>query len=153
LNSRSATEMIVANPKMSLAEYRKGGKKANKHRARPTFVNGVRFASKREAARYQVLKAMENAGDIKHLATQVRYRMEVNGELICTYIADFTYDQFLAAESVSISVDGQRYRFFGTNGWGQVVEDCKSPHLRKDPVFRIKSKLMKALYGIEILLT
>jgi hypothetical protein len=47
------------------------------------------------------------------------------------YIADFVYIR-----------DGR-----------QVVEDAKSPHLRKDPVYRLKKHLMKSVHGIDIVET
>jgi len=33
---------------------------------------------------------------------------------------------------------------------GRVVEDVKSEFTRKDPVYRLKYKLMKACHGIDI---
>ena len=52
----------------------------------------------------------------------------INGVKVCTYIADFTYEEL----------------------GGVVVEDVKSEFTRKDPVYRLKNKLMKACHGIDI---
>lgn len=91
-------------------------------------VDGEKFDSKKEAARYGQLLLLQKSGQITNLQKQVPFRLEVNGQLVCKYIADFTY---------------------AVNGVG-VVEDCKSKHTRTLPVYRIKKKLLKALYNIDI---
>jgi hypothetical protein len=105
--------------------------KQNKYRNERTEVDGKKFASKKEAKRYTELKILERKEEIHFLKTQAVFRIEVNGQLICKYLADFTY-----------------YR--DTN---LVVEDTKSEITRKNPVFRLKKKLVKAVLGIEILET
>ena len=96
-----------------------------KYRAIPTIVDGKRFASKREAKRYQDLKHLQNAGMIKYLECQPRFNLEVNGLKICDYIADFIYQ-----------CQGQT-----------VVEDSKG---FRTPLYKLKKKLMRAVHGIEI---
>lgn len=103
--------------------------KKSKYRAVRTTVGGVTFASKKEAARYVMLKAMEQAGEISDLELQPSYPLKVNGVLICTYRGDFRYRE----------KDGT-----------VVVNDVKG---FLTPAYRIKKKLMKALYSIEILET
>ncbi|MES2620223.1 MAG: DUF1064 domain-containing protein [Bacteroidota bacterium] len=93
-----------------------------------TVVDGKTFASKKEAARYGVLRLLERQGHIKNLRLQVPYKIVVNGVPICTYRSDFDYEEQDK----------------------EVVEDSKGVHT---PVFKIKQKLMKAVYGIEIKLT
>ena len=99
--------------------------KPSKYRAVRTVVDGVTFASKREAARYQELLLMQKGGLIEGLECQPRYPIEVNGHKICTYVADFTYLE-------------RRKR---------ILEDVKGV---KTPVYRLKYKLMQACYGITI---
>jgi len=91
-------------------------------------VDGIRFASKREANDYGLLKIREKMGAIQDLRLQVRYPLVVNGQLICTYIADFVY------------VD--------TDHGSEVVADSKG--MRTD-VYKLKKKLMKAILNIDIL--
>jgi hypothetical protein len=98
----------------------------SKYRNKPTEVDGIRFASKREAGRYQELRLLERAKAIQGLQLQVRYPLKINDQLICTYIADFTYLE---------------------NGCQLIVEDSKG-HLTRE--YKIKKKMMKALYQIEI---
>lgn len=104
-------------------------KKRSKYGNVPTEVDGIMFASKREAQRYATLKAAESAGMICGLELQPRYPIRVNGVKICTYVADFRYLS-----------DGQ----------GIVIEDCKGHRTR---LYKIKKALMKAVYGIEVIET
>lgn len=102
--------------------------KRNKFNAKKTEVDGITFDSKREAHRYQDLKIAQRCGVITNLRLQVKYPLEVNGVLIASYICDFEYME-----------DGKK-----------VVEDTKSEFTRKLMWYRMKKKLMLAIYGIEI---
>lgn len=97
----------------------------HKYSAKRTEVDGITFDSKAEAARYQNLRLLERAGLISHLELQVRYDFAINGVKLGYYLCDFRYVQ-----------DGET-----------VVEDVKG---MKTPVYRLKAKLMKALYGITV---
>lgn len=99
--------------------------KPNKYRNEKSEVDGIVFASKREAARYQELRILEREGLIGGLTLQPKYPLTVNGEKVGTYIGDFAY------------IENQEV----------VVEDAKG---MKTAVYRLKRKLMKAIYGIEI---
>jgi hypothetical protein len=101
----------------------------SKYRAVPTIVDNVRFASKREAARYGELKILEKSGLIGNLQLQPKLRLNVNGKAICTYVGDFSYQE----------------HFVGVSR--KVLEDVKGV---KTPVYRLKKKLVEAIYGIEI---
>lgn len=92
-----------------------------KYHSKKTFVDGIRFDSKREAARYTELKLLEKAGELKELKLQVPFCLFVNNFKICTYKADFVYE-----------ADGKK-----------VVEDVKG---FKTPVYRLKKKLFEALF-------
>jgi len=99
----------------------------NKYRAVKTEVDGIVFDSKREAARYMELMLLQRAGEISHLELQPVYECVVNGKKICTYRADFRYFTKL----------------------GNIVEDVKGV---KTPIYRLKKKLVEALYaGVTIL--
>lgn len=110
---------------------------SSKYRAVPTTVDGVRFASKKEAKRYGELRLLEKAGQIKKLQMQGRWGIVVNGHKICTYVSDFEYQE----PDDSVVPDG------GSRFWRPVVEDVKG---FKTPSYRLKKKLMKACYGIDI---
>lgn len=97
----------------------------NKFHAIRTTVDGIEFASKAEANRYCTLKLMQKAGLISQCELQPVFPIVINGVKIGKYIADFRYIE---------------------NG-EQIVEDCKGV---KTPVYRLKCKMVKALYGVTI---
>jgi hypothetical protein len=96
-----------------------------KYKNKPTEVDGIRFASMREACRYKHLKILEKAGAIHGLRLQPRYPMTVQGLHVCTYVGDFEF----------------------TENGRLVTEDSKGV---KTAEFVIKAKLFHALYGREV---
>lgn len=104
--------------------------KPSKHRSRKTVVGDLTFDSAKEASRYSTLKLWQQVGAIRDLRLQVSYDLYgANGERVARYVADFVY----------VSLELGR----------EVVEDVKSPHTRKLPVYRLKLKLLRA-QGIQI---
>lgn len=114
---------------MKISEYREL-KKKNKYRNLKTFVDGKEFSSKKEAGRYCELKLLLSAGEISDLRFQEKFPLCVKGWTICLYVSDFGY--------------------WDVKKCIKIVEDVKSPITRKNPVYRIKKKLMQAIYGIDI---
>ena len=102
--------------------------KRPKYGNRKVKMGDLTFDSAKEAKRWGELQFMVKAGEIKNLERQVRFPIIVNGVKVCTYVADYVYDEMA----------------------GRVVEDVKSEFTRKDPVYRLKNKLMKACHGIDI---
>ena len=108
----------------------------DKYWNKKTEIRGTKFDSKREAARYVELLAMQRAGEIYELDCQSSFELipaQVapggRKERGVTYIADFSYRRR----------DGSR-----------VVEDVKSPVTAKLPAYIIKRKLMLQVHGIEV---
>lgn len=120
-----------------------------KYNNRKIIVDGIKFDSKKEAARYKELKTLERAGIIQNLQRQVKYvlipaQYEPSGEIYtkgkekgkpkkgkllereCAYYADFVYS---------------------TKGGELVVEDTKG---MRTPDYIIKRKLMLYVHGIRI---
>ena len=93
-----------------------------------TDVDGITFDSIKEANRWCELQLLERAKEISGLQRQVKFPIVVNDEKICDFILDFMY----------------------CHKSKRVVEDVKSPITAKNPVYRLKKKLLKALYGIEV---
>jgi hypothetical protein len=95
-----------------------------------TKLDGITFDSKKEAKRYEELKMLLKYKEISELELQPKYPLTVNGVIVSTYIADFRYVK---------------------KGFiNYTVEDVKGV---KTPVYRLKKKLMKAIYSIDILET
>lgn len=110
----------------------------SKYRAKPTVVDGIRFASQKEARRYQELKLLERAGSIRNLRLQPRYELRVPSGYISsmtvkvgTYVADFAYDE--------LTETGGR--------WDFVVEDVKG---FRTPFYNWKKRHVEAQYGLKI---
>ncbi len=97
----------------------------NKFGAKKQSVDGIVFASRKEARRYQQLKLLERAGKITGLELQPPFVITINGVKCFTYKADFAYFE-----------DNKR-----------VVEDVKGV---KTPVYRLKKKCVEAMYGFQI---
>lgn len=101
-----------------------------------TVVDGITFASGREAMRYQELKLLERAGEIVRLELQPRFPITIAGVEIrycgsnrhLTYVADFKYWDKRKLETI--------------------IEDVKMTEHR-DPIYKIKRALMRAM-GYEI---
>lgn len=100
------------------------------HNRKVTAEDGTVFDSVKEYRRYLVLKAMERDGLIRDLKRQVRVPLVVNGQLVCTWIADAAY--------------------FDVAAGCEVHEDTKSEFTRRLPTYRVKAKLYAALFGREI---
>lgn len=98
-----------------------------KYHAIPTYVDGIQFASRMEARRYQELRLLESAGAIEKLMLQRRHSIVVNGVKVCDYVSDF------------------EYRDVSTGRW--VVEDVKG---KATPVYKLKAKLMRAVHNIDV---
>lgn len=88
-----------------------------------TEIDGIWFASKKEAKRYQELRLLEKAGQISHLELQPIYEINYQGVKICRYQGDF--------------------RYFCKEKRARVLEDVKG---MKTPVYRLKKKLVEAFY-------
>lgn len=105
--------------------------KRHKYNAAGRWIDGAFFDSKAEADRYLQLRQMQARGMIDQLERQVPYPCRVNGQLVCTYLADFRY-------RIKPRQLGQRV----------IVEEVKGSVL---DAYRIKKKLVEALYPIEIM--
>ena len=108
--------------------------KNNKYKNKPTLVDGIRFSSAKEAARYAVLKLLERGKVISDLQLQVSFELAPSVIVAgrkrppLRYICDFTY--FEAGKLVVEDVKG-------------VLTD----------VYIIKRHLLKCVHNIDILET
>lgn len=84
--------------------------------------------SRRERDRCFTLTQLERLGEITALERQPRYVFEVNGWRVGSYRPDFA---------------------FVTKGGVKVVEDVKSAPTKTE-AYRIRRRLMRACYGIEV---
>lgn len=105
----------------------------SKYKNKITYIDGIKFDSKKEANRYNELKLLEKAGEIKELTLQPSFELiptvRKNGRTYCRtqYIADFMY----------LDVKEDKY----------IVEDVKG---FKTDVFKLKEKLFNYIYDLEL---
>lgn len=128
--------------------------KINKYRNVKVVVDGKTFGSKAEAKRYGELKLLKYAGEIPWFICQYKIPITVNDVFVCYYIADFMYPtkDYLGSfkEPVQkfipfpISSNAFNEIFFK----GLAVEDVKGV---KTALYILKKKLVKAIYGIDII--
>jgi hypothetical protein len=110
--------------------------KKTKYNNKITELDGIKFHSRKESMRYGQLKLYEKGGLISDLRLQVSYelipKLVINGktERAIKYIADFVY--------------------FDTVHKVEVVEDVKG---MITDIFKLKYRLMKMTYGIDIKIT
>jgi hypothetical protein len=97
----------------------------SKYGAQRTEIDGITFDSKAEAKRYADLRLLERGGQISDLKMQPEFPFRLNGGLIFTYRADFSYRQ----------------------GVCLVIEDVKG---FDTPVSKLKRKIIEADSGLTI---
>ena len=90
-----------------------------KYHNKPTYVNGIRFASRKEAERYRILKLAEKQGQIKKLELQPKFDFPMR----FSYKADF------------------RYWLVKEGKW--IIEDVKGI---ETAIFKLKEKCFKYFY-------
>jgi hypothetical protein len=111
--------------------------RANKYHAAVCTVDGIRFDSRKEARRYERLKILAVAGEILALETQPEFLINVlelwrpDGRLVACgrYRADFRYVDARSGEVV--------------------IEDAKSD-ATKTTAYRLRKRLVEAIYGVTI---
>lgn len=105
-------------------------KKKSKYGNVKVEFDGYWFDSKKESRRYLELREKAKRFEISQLEVHAEFPLMVEGKLIATYVCDFKY---------RTSPD-----------FILVVEDVKSAATRVIQKYRMKKKLMKAIYNIDI---
>ncbi len=97
----------------------------NKFNAESMTIEGVRFASRKEAQRYQDLILRQHAGDIDSLLAHPAYELVVNGIRVGRYTADFYY----------VTSEGEA-----------IVEDVKGGRATKTEAYSLRRRLFEACH-------
>ena len=156
---RQATQKIAEQERKKALAKRQADKppdkKPNKYRNTPTErITGdgtvIKFDSKREAARYDELMLMFQAGQIRDLKLQPQFTLQEayttpEGKRVraIRYDADFSYEK----DGNAIGCSG--WERVLPDGWMYVVEDVKSK-ATKTRVYAMKKKLLQERKGITI---
>jgi hypothetical protein len=128
-NSLCEAMFNFANKKIKVKCIPVKVKKKQKYNNTKVEIDGIKFSSKKEANYYGVYMAMVHQGTISNLNLQVKYELipKIDKQRPCCYIADFVYED--KATGKTIVVDAK--------GW-------------RTEVYKIKKKLMKWVYNIDI---
>ena len=121
-------------------------RRRNKYGAKAALVNGIRFASQKEAARYLELVLLERAGEIWDLELQPRFPLHApstSGYAMRAAKALAEGGTFLIGHYVA------DFKYRDANTVPYVVEDVKSPATRT-ALYRWKKRHLMAQYGIDI---
>jgi hypothetical protein len=113
------------------------GAKLHKYRAQAVTVDGIRFASKKEARRWSELKLLVQAGQIEKLERQPKFNFIIGGQYL--RIRSKCYPN---GRNVSYSAD---FSYWAAGR--RIVEDVKG---FDTTVSRLKRALVEAIYGVEV---
>lgn len=94
----------------------------HKFKAIPTSVDGIKFASKKEAKRYQELKLLEKSGELLFFLRQVPFHLPGGIKYICDFLCFW-------------------------KGGTVTIEDVKG---MKTPMYILKKKQVESVYPITI---
>ncbi len=112
--------------------------KPSKYGAKATVVDNIRFASKKEARRYQELRVLEKAGKISGLRRQTAWSLRVG----LMRHRDTPDEEFIRIGEWRSDFD-----YCDRETGKYVIEDVKG---FKTPLYRWKKKHVEAQYGIQI---
>ncbi len=146
--------MVYIPPSQSATKKpraRSSAPKPVKYKNKKIEFRGMSFDSIGERDRYIFLLSEQEAGRIRNIQLQVPFKLQCNGQHICKYIADFTYEKKLSVKEIRDNPEFQHI----AGGDGQeyfvsVVEDFKGVIT---DVFALKAKLFKANFGYDITIT
>lgn len=96
-----------------------------KYHNKITYIDNIRFSSRKEAMHYVYLRELERKGTIKNLQLQTKLDFRIDDKKIFTYKPDFEYD----------------------DEFGHHYIDVKGVSTQ---LFRLKKKLIEAYYKIQI---
>lgn len=129
LETRRQTTPTHRLERPQTAQERRSGR--SKYHAEPQIIDGRRFASKKEARRYQELTLLQQVGAIRDLECQPRYELiAANGEIIGHFTPDFRYHSLELGRLI--------------------VEDVKGGKATRTEAYMLRKRLFTACYGITL---
>ena len=134
-DARSSPDVVTVAELRRLVAARR-----TKYGSRRTWVPELNrwFASGHEAEQAVILLRRQQAGEVRDLLFQVAYPLHVDDEVVCTYYADYVFDERRPDRDTAMG-----------EAWVHVVADAKSP-LSRTPVYRLKKRLMAVCLGLEV---
>ena len=102
----------------------------NKHGNKKITVDGVTYDSIKEANYHQELYRRLQAGEVERIIYHPRFDIVVAGVYIGKYTADF--------------------KFYDLTTQQEMIVDVKGPSTRKNTAYRLRKKLVEAIYNTVI---
>lgn len=129
----------MTQKRMSAAEARAQlapAAKPSKYRNTPVTVDGIRFDSKREAARYVELRRMEESGEISHLERQPSFKLYCGREPVLIRSEGYPNGRHAIATFDFAYFDGNR----------RVIEDVKGGKATQTEAYKLRKALVEAMH-------
>ena len=127
--------------------------KPNKFGAKPVVFDKIKFDSTKEGYYYLKFKTMEQEGKIQNLRRQVKFELVPKvvldewDEVIHLKTKDKIKHHIKVQQPICYVAD---FVYTDVETGRELVVDVKSEITRKDKVYCIKKKMMRAFKGIEI---
>ncbi len=131
----------------------------NKYGARTVEADGYKFASRAEHRRYEQLRMMAMAGEIRNLEVHPRFALYVPVFEDCEFAIA---DQAKAPKEVGL-VNGSQatigrlighytadFSYTRPGAAGLIVEDCKGGRATVTEAYRLRKRMVEALYSITV---
>ena len=112
-------------------------KKRNKYNNKPKTYNGIKYHSTKEADYARTLDLLINVGEVKKWERQLKYDFIVNYVKICSYYLDF-----------KVFYSDGRIEHIDIKG----IDKKTGKPVTSTSSFKIKVKLMEAIYNITVLI-
>lgn len=131
----------------------------SKYHAQPVERDGIRFASRAEARRYEDLRVMQMAGEIQKLVCHPRFALyaptlredaePINQEHPWKWLqlCRGEYGPNCVARRIGYYTADFAYE---TKDGVPVVEDVKGGNATRTEAYRLRKRIVEAIYGIEI---
>jgi len=109
------------------------GKKYNKYGNKKTTVDGIKFDSLKESARYLELKQREKFGFIRNIELQPKYILQEK----------YRDSEGKAIREIAYFAD---FKYYDIGQCREIVEDVKGSPKFLDPIYKLKKKLLLYKY-------
>ena len=120
-----------------------------KYHNKPVVIDGIKFDSAKEGDYYLYLKQLQERGEISSLQLQVPFEIipAVYGEKVTHLKTKDRIDKYCIQRATYYVAD---FVYIVTATGQKEIVDVKSAETRKDPVYRLKNKMMLAYNNIMI---
>ncbi len=110
-----------------------------KYRSKPITLDGIRFASLKEAERYQHLKFLERAGEIRDLKIHPKFPLTCDGKPLV-----LRSERYPNGRKVNYYAD---FEYIDCETGARVIEDVKGMDTQ---LSKLKRSIVEANYGVSV---